>query len=574
MVLLMAIFCSSINLLTIPNVNATTQTNHQKTITILEDIVGLNTTEYEITLDLESTNPYLTSVSHIEKDYTLKSSQASLRVRCSFINNNLHHIYLSSYQGVQAFKYAQTNTLDIAKDLMQRYETYTGDSFYGKLNGMLEKTQVKNSTTTTDNIEFEVRVVDNQGFGKEAFVTFRWTYIDENEVPAFDKNVYLTFKDGYLESFNDNWQLYTIGGTPEITKDEAVSLALGAVEEFSWQAYEADELIVVSDFEVVSVGEVGLSYLNFKDYDLPREGSQFVLFPSWYVPLGFDRTYPGSVTGAVVRVWADTGEVGSVDPMTAGGFPYPVVGDNENAEKGNVSNLTVFLIPLTVGVMLAVGVISVCIYCVKFRSKNKSPLSMTLFCLLFSFSLVFTAIPHTNAMTKISETYASDYGQLANDMTYANVVCSHITSTLGASGFNAYNNYYSTNLNTYYYNILWDQNYGDFTTVFHFGHMAGPNNLKLSDGNALTSTNVDEWVDSQYEFYFVWIWACMQANGPSTGMPPAWANYYGLISDDGYHNPDPYGPYCFIGFENMSPSIHAGSFNTSSCHAWVFINLT
>jgi hypothetical protein len=53
-------------------------------------------------------------------------------------------------------------------------------------------------------------------------------------------------------------------------------------------------------------------------------------------------------------------------------------------------------------------------------------------------------------------------------------------------------------------------------------------------------------------------------------MVPAWANYYGLTSTDAYHNSDNY-PYCFIGFEGMSPSIRYDSFRYYSCVAYLFV---
>jgi hypothetical protein len=37
------------------------------------------------------------------------------------------------------------------------------------------------------------------------------------------------------------------------------------------------------------------------------------MYLAWYVPLGFDKFYPGDVSGLTVILWADTGEVCGMD---------------------------------------------------------------------------------------------------------------------------------------------------------------------------------------------------------------------------------------------------------------------
>ena len=73
------------------------------------------------------------------------------------------------------------------------------------------------------------------------------------------------------------------------------------------------------------------------------------MYPSWYVPLGFDKVYPGGVTGAVVRVWADNGQVSSINPMIYGA---------DNEETTAVSDTTVSgLLPNAILAALIVGTV-------------------------------------------------------------------------------------------------------------------------------------------------------------------------------------------------------------------------
>jgi hypothetical protein len=43
--------------------------------------------------------------------------------------------------------------------------------------------------------------------------------------------------------------------------------------------------------------------------------------PAWAVGIGFDKHYPGYVTGVIVRIWADTGNLDSISPTYIGGVP-------------------------------------------------------------------------------------------------------------------------------------------------------------------------------------------------------------------------------------------------------------
>lgn len=133
---------------------------------------------------------------------------------------------------------------------------------------------------------------------------------------ATPKSVRLSFLNGRLQTFLNNWPLYRIGGEPKISKEEAIDIALNASKNYSYKIKnESGILEDVSGFKIASVGEPALYYLNYEVEDSPRGGDSFTLFPEWYVPLGFDKYYLGGVTGMTVRIWADTGEVSRMGYM-------------------------------------------------------------------------------------------------------------------------------------------------------------------------------------------------------------------------------------------------------------------
>jgi hypothetical protein len=125
-------------------------------------------------------------------------------------------------------------------------------------------------------------------------------------------NVELFYRDGRLKMFLDNWQFKTILGDPRVSSEEAVAKALKALRMFSYDVSSCS----VSKFYIAQVENAISTSLCYVE-----SGSEdgFILRPSWWVGIGFDRHYPGQVTGVTARIWADTGEVSSVSPMVFSG---------------------------------------------------------------------------------------------------------------------------------------------------------------------------------------------------------------------------------------------------------------
>ena len=539
----------------IPNVCASEVTTQQKAITVLNSVVDLDTAACTTSL-IEESKSTLSGLPQEEITFKLISSEGNSQIKCSFVNNKLHLIYLSDYASSLSRTNPAATTCDMAKDFMGRYQSYTDNPFYGELSSMLDGVAPEeNLTKTLGNVKLEVSVL-----GDGDYANVFWTYVDENGIRAQMKNMGVSYAHGRLESFIDNWQFYSVAGVPKLSREDAIAVALKAVETFSWEAYaDAGEIVTVADFEVVSVGNVTLSYLNSAKQDLARGGDPFTLYPSWYIPLGFDKVYPGSVTGAVVRVWADTGEVEQIGTMSSG--VTPLAENMTPTETGNQSPLWEMLVAISV----AIGVVAICFCSIKLRSNRNSQLKsgiskvpVILICVMLSLSLVSAAIPNANA--KRAQTYVSHTGQTVLDLTVMGYTSGAITSLLNSAGYNAFNNYQETTWNEYYSNTVNDQSYDTFNVVLHYGHMAGPNTVILSDNNVLTYQNVRYFLWTfDWRFRFIWFWSCMSANGPSTGMPWAWTTY-GFGSDDGYHWPDCWALSCYIGFEGMSPSVYDRSF--------------
>jgi hypothetical protein len=360
-------------------------------------------------------------------------------------------------------------------------------------------------------------------------------------------------------------------GAPKISGEEATAIALEAAENFTYQASTYDGTLTVSGFKIApkSLGHAVLSYLNSKDQSSARGGDPFTLYPSWYVPLGFDKFYPGDVSGMTVSVWADTGEISTVGPVVvdSGGLAYsdaeePIADEEEISQEFNKEQITM---PSPIVISAVLGFVGVSLGCGKRLSKSTrgkvfcSRFGVILLSALIMSGILVVATPNVSADIPIgkSRIYASLYGnpdQIYDERIAAIDMCQEIAADFNYAGYSTSNLCGSgtTKDNVLSYASSDEQNY-QRTAVFHFGHMSSPNWAYQDNvGEEITWSGIgDNTVLGKH--FFVFLWVCEQARGPSYGIPASWMNRSDM-SDNGYTNPD-FDGQCYIGFYGFSPMI-------------------
>jgi len=547
-------------------VYATEPNIQDKTMAILNDVIGLNTEEYATSLNSQLDNQYL-SLPQKEADITLASAEGKLRVSSSFVNNNLRQIYLSDFEGKLSVEQPAADTVEMAKGLLERYRNYVGDSFYGELASMLDNVDVtKNTTKSAGNIKLKVLNLN------QTIVDYVWTYTDENGIVAKSKNVILSYDRGQLKVFLNNWPLYTVVGTPEISGEEATAIALDASKTFSYKVSTDNGTLTVTGFEIApeSLGHETLSYLNFPNQSLARGGDPFTLYPSWYVPLGFNQSYPGAVTGMTVSIWADAGEISTMGPMVVG-FPSATFADEEAITDGFNRDSTMLSVPIVITAIFSVFGVSLVSRkkIAKLAGSRKlfSRFGGTLLCGIILFSVILVATPTVAASPTIPLSKARIYAafnsvppQLPEEVAAAIWVCGQIDAAFEASGYYASNlaGDYTTKGNVTY-NAEYDEQIYDRVAMFHFGHLAEFNTAYQDNNHEHITSNDIYPLTSLQKHVFVFIWVCTQAQNPTSGMPEAWTHRDGepdrpYMSEDGYLSPDCKGQ-CYIGFYGISPII-------------------
>ncbi|MCL2691762.1 MAG: hypothetical protein FWE56_05885, partial [Candidatus Bathyarchaeota archaeon] len=101
-----------------------------------------------------------------------------------------------------------------------------------------------------------------------------------------------------------------------------------------------------------------------------------VRYPIWIVDLPLNQMYPGMISVIRVMLWADTGEVISVQPLGAG-FPNTYLDDSAHGSSSSLqdsglsysSNDALFILYL-VGICIAI-IIPIAIIAVVLKRRNK-----------------------------------------------------------------------------------------------------------------------------------------------------------------------------------------------------------
>jgi hypothetical protein len=540
-----------------------------KTMAILDEVIAINTAEYTPRLNSLLDNQFR-SLAQKESDIILASSEGRLRVTSSFVNNNLRRIYLSDFEGKFSVEQPAAYTVDLAKGFLERYQIYAGDSFYGELASMLDDVDAaKNTTKSVGNIRLKVSNFD------QIIVDYVWRYIDENGIVARSKSVSLSYDRGRLKGFSNNWPFYKVAGTPKISGEEATAIAIEASKTYSYTVTTDNGTSTVTGFEIApeSLGHEVLSYLNFPNQTLARGGDSFTLYPSWYVPIGFKKSYPGAVTGITVTIWADTGEISSTNKMVVNFAPATSADEEESTisstneqviTDGLDQNLTMLAVPIVVTAFFSVFGVAV-IGGKKFKfagSKKLFPrFGGTLLCGIILFSVIVVAAPKVaasptipNSKSRIYAAFDTYPSQIDSEEAAANWTCEQIDAAFEASGYSSDNLAGGGTLkDDVLDNAQHDEDEYDRVAVFHFGHQSSPN-FAYQDNVAddITWADLQAHIDSN-KHVFVFMWVCEQARGPSYGIPANWTNNQYMTSD-GFRDADG-GGQCYIGFDGISPQI-------------------
>ena len=572
---LTSIICTSL----VPTVQAMEPNLEAKNVAILNGVIGINTDAYSTSKITQTDTDFLGS-SQKETDMQLTSAQSNLRVTCSYVKDTLKLVYLSDLEGGLSLKQPANSTVDMAKGLLERYENSSSTSIYGEFASMLNGIKVNEDVTKYgENVKLAV------SGSEQNRVSYTWTYVDSNGIPAEKKNVILIYEKGTFKAFFNNWPLYNIlESKSNFSTEQATELAIKASGNFSYPVtFDNGTKMMASGFSIApeSLGNAKLIYVNSVDQKLARGGDPFSMYLAWYVPLGFDRLYPGDVSGMTVILWADTGEVCSMDRVIVdskfGNAFADQTSDTATVQQLQQSDFSTQAIGLSaVTGLIFVPLIASKKFLLTGNMKRTRKFFGTLLCALVALSMIFISLPSANAVsvTGKSRVYScygiqtenGYYNQTADDYEADAMaaLCNFVGNASLDAGYDT-SNVYSNTVNTAVVSNAGEdeQNYLG-TMVFHAGHFSVENQAyQDSSGHRINASDIYPQTGLGRHF-FVFLWVCVQAEDPTSGTPRAWTHRDGSTGrpnmtevydkELGYLGDDGKGQ-CYISFYGFSPML-------------------
>jgi hypothetical protein len=190
--------------------------------------------------------------------------------------------------------------LDSAKWLIYKLIYYENAPYLSEMNSTLYKFGDADSVEMTQgNLKFNESI-----FGTNA--EMEWFYT-ENGVDFTQKGLKLVFENQALKELDDGYFLFKIENAQvNVSSEEAVLIARAAVKGFTWKSSTGQ---TVSGYTVLDEPVSAV-------FQPAAREDPLALVPCWYVTLYLDNVYPTSVTRLAALVWADTGEIGQIKPIS------------------------------------------------------------------------------------------------------------------------------------------------------------------------------------------------------------------------------------------------------------------
>ena len=275
-----------------------------KAVAFLKDVIQLDMPKYNVTLVgyFVENRSDLGGLVEETLSYICESNESKLDVDFAFRNKTLTWCSLDVREGSPLYTQPSTNILDMAKGLLQRYQTYTGSPDLKVMIDILDTVDViENMETAMGNVKLKVT-------SRTDYTAFEWIYtLGGLDFPA----ITIEFLKGTFFGFGDIWSIYKVGSIDvNVSEEEAINIARERARNYSWTV----DGVEVTEFNILE------EPVEAELWKYPREDT-LTLHPYWYITLYLDKVYPGNVDRIQVGIWADTGEVIFCQERSSGGGP-------------------------------------------------------------------------------------------------------------------------------------------------------------------------------------------------------------------------------------------------------------
>jgi hypothetical protein len=254
----------------------------------IDNVLPFDVSKYTVAAQYDPSNIGDTDIVH----FTLQGLDSNITVTC-YIDNNALSGCTVTVRG-HAVKDEEYATLtDAAIGFLEKYENYSKRDLSPMINMLAGVDASKNYAALVGNLNCTIR---NYPVGTAQHTSIKFTDVYNGAPSVF---LIVDFQDGYFEGFSDSSVRFTVGDTTvNISKEQAIDISLQRIRNFSFAMNGGVE---VSGFNVTRIDAELSSAVTTQTSN--------VLEPCWDVNLYLNQTYPGSVHGLLVRIWAGSGQV-------------------------------------------------------------------------------------------------------------------------------------------------------------------------------------------------------------------------------------------------------------------------
>ncbi len=287
-------FCS------IPVTFASELTAQAQTETFVQNALPVDVSQYNMTLK-----------NHLQdgiKDtfgYTLESDESRLLIVFDIERNVLRYCQVYAEKGQVISDKQHDNLIDAAKSFLEKYQAYTKIDSTNLIKVLDKIDPTKDSTITEGNVELTVSSYDKVG---TELTLFKWAYI-VNGAEYNSLQVGFQTKTLVFDVLLDTRALYSVGDTTvNVSSDQAIDIAVKHSESYSYAMPDGSQISGFNITKDKTTTELLTTTLNTTE-----------LRPYWMVRMYLNQTYPGSVIGLTVFIWANNGEVFDCSNIAVGG---------------------------------------------------------------------------------------------------------------------------------------------------------------------------------------------------------------------------------------------------------------
>ncbi len=272
---------------------------------LINNVLQVDTSKYQLSVKGDTVQHRTDFAGVIEEilQYSLVNNASRIDLTIRFRNGHFSLLQINQLEGAPNFPliYTEPQPADViqaCQGLIDRYRAAFNDSYMDQVSTLMASAKANGSGQTFGDVKLQFSSYDDY-----ADVLLMYSH---NGTDFQAKSLHLSYQNKILTEFSDDWFLFKVGSTQiDVSKDQAVLIAKNAAKSYSWTVSGTK----VSSFQVLD------NPVSVQFYPKPGDSDLLTLYPYWYVTLYLDKTYPGGVSQIAVGVWADSGQVASIQAM-------------------------------------------------------------------------------------------------------------------------------------------------------------------------------------------------------------------------------------------------------------------